>query len=248
MLNKELMIMGSKEPYHAILTVGFKDGYYGYKKNLFGTLNRVPYWGDSSITELVFLDVLWKTMFSLDDRGVNVGVSAIGYNGSVNAGSTVSGDIFGVYDKIGDVRYLVFDPTPTVTSNLNSQEHPTEESVDAQQGITDDEQFGRIGDLYSAVSGVKSVPVNVYRIYRCRRAFLFRYCDLLQQDCEFKRACRRKSTYNGFIRFNKCTSTESASYTYSPTERHRTDRGFNRSSSIYRNRSHRVNSEEALYA
>lgn len=120
MLSKELLIASAKkkEQRKVKLTIGYykkvsRYAKYGYSKPYsFGSLDVVPYWGTTN-------DVMTNLIYTREETWFNApsGITAFaeGYTQSISSG-TITGDIYSMDNSEGKIRYLTFDPPPTVTS------------------------------------------------------------------------------------------------------------------------------------
>lgn len=88
---------------------------YGYSLGYYGSLDVLPYWGD---TENKIRGFVCRgghtTAFSLSPGYNGVTAYVKGYPQGISAGIDTNGDPYSMYGSDGDVRYLTFDPPPTV--------------------------------------------------------------------------------------------------------------------------------------
>lgn len=117
--------------YHVTMTVGYKaksglhKAQYGYSKDNYGSLSRIPYWG-SYFLETVYYITSGTTRVYIEaaDAGSNpIGTTLVVNGISFTCTSTdsdniyylfcVSGDVFGLSSKNGSKLNLTFSPAPT---------------------------------------------------------------------------------------------------------------------------------------
>lgn len=88
---------------------------YGYSLGYYGSLDVLPYWGD---TENKIRGFVCRgghtTAFSLSPGYTGVTAYVKGYPQGISAGIDTNGDPYSMYGSDGDVRYLTFAPPPTV--------------------------------------------------------------------------------------------------------------------------------------
>lgn len=89
---------------------------YGYSLGYYGSLDVLPYWGD---TENKIRGFVCRgghtTAFSLSPGYTGVTAYVKGYPQGISAGIDTNGDPYSMYGSDGDVRYLTFDPPPMGT-------------------------------------------------------------------------------------------------------------------------------------
>ena len=121
MLNKELLLGYTKGQRKVKLTIfgynPYSDVYhFGYDKDHMGSLDVLPYWGSEVAVIQKFLCIDFdKTIFYLT-KGPKVTAHVKGYSKTITTGVDELGDVYSMFGKSGDIRYLTFDPPPTVTS------------------------------------------------------------------------------------------------------------------------------------
>lgn len=129
MLKKELITIASEEAPHVILTVGrisvmgrASYGWQGSDPQPYGSISRIPVWGDTSLTLLSTKPKTSNTSCSVAGQALNISIRRLdtGYEikialtnkgGGIAAGYT-TGLLFAETDN-GKTVPLVFDPPPT---------------------------------------------------------------------------------------------------------------------------------------
>lgn len=130
MLNKKILVSGAgKEAPHVILTVGRHSlmgrvsyGWEGSDSLHYGSISRIPVWGDTSLTYLSAKPKTSNTSCGVTGQALNISIRRLdtGYEikialkniGGGTATGYTTGVLFAETDD-GKTVPLVFDPPPT---------------------------------------------------------------------------------------------------------------------------------------
>lgn len=218
MLNKELMLNSKPDEPHILLTVDENESYYyGYIYQDLGSVNRRPYWVIDEdryhLFELYYDESFYNvTGLSFDPFPAPKMYLRITINGAshtFNIGypfeDGANGDFFDLKSKVGKTISVTFDPPPTGTSIHNSHEASTEESIDAQQGITVDGRWGKTHrESYPKLQFKRRR--RIYSSKRCvhRESGVFR-----QQSNTSNRNCHNSCKYRRSATFRNTSNIHS---------------------------------------